>query len=372
MNRTDFLIALIGISALVAGCEKGATAVTAPAPETSRDPGVHSAHIADAQKQYLSIEAVAVSQVVDLLALPGRVTFRPQAQSAIGATTAGRVVAVLVQAGQVVKAGTELLTIESADAGTARATLDQAATRLGSAESVFRRQVEMVEKGVGLEFERQEAEARLKEARAEYERARNAADLIGSGQGIRVTVRAPADGVVITIRTAVGATVAPGGEALLELGDPARLQVVAQVPEGDLRRISVGQEAGVELPALAARVAARVENFNPRVDPESRRSQVYLALSKRIDGLRAGMLAQVALRVGAKADVLVPVSAVLIKDGKRRVVYVEREDGSFEAREVQTGRNQDGQVVILQGLTAGERVVVRGALLLDTQAEQLL
>src|SRR5947207_9953357 len=170
MNRTDFLIALIG-SALVAGCEKGATAVTAPAPETSRDPGVHSAQIADAQKQYLSIEAVAVSQAVDLLALPGRVTFRPQAQSAIGATTAGRVVAVLVQAGQVVKAGTELLTIESADAGTARATLDQAATRLGSAESSFRRQVEMVEKGVGLEFERQEAEARLKEARAEYERS---------------------------------------------------------------------------------------------------------------------------------------------------------------------------------------------------------
>ena len=40
-----------------------------------------------------------------MLALPGRVTFRPQAQSAVGATTAGRVVAVLVQAGQVVKAG---------------------------------------------------------------------------------------------------------------------------------------------------------------------------------------------------------------------------------------------------------------------------
>src|SRR6266581_644643 len=111
MNRTNFFVALIGLSLLAAGCEKGSTAV-----------------IAEAQKQYLSIEAVAVSQVVDLLALPGRVTFRPQAQSAIGATTAGRVVAVLVQAGQVVKTGTELLTIESADAGTARATLDQAAT----------------------------------------------------------------------------------------------------------------------------------------------------------------------------------------------------------------------------------------------------
>ena len=367
MNRTKFFFALIGLSALVAGCEKG-SAVPAPA----RDAGARPAQVSDAQKQYLSIEAVDVSQAADLLELPGRVTFRPQAQSAVGATTAGRVVAVLVRAGEVVKAGTPLLTVESADAGAARAALDQAATRLGSAESVFRRQVEMVEKGVGLEFERQEAEARLKEARAEHERARNAADLIGSGQGIRVTVRAPADGVVIAIRAAVGATVAPGGEALVELGDPTRLQVVAQVPEGDLRRIVVGQEAEVELPALAARVSARVENFNPRVDPESRRTQVYLALSKRIEGLRAGMLAQVALRAGAKTGISVPVSAVLIKDGRRRVVYVERADGAFEAREVRTGQNRDGRVAILQGLTAGERVVVRGALLLDTQAEQLL
>ena len=176
----------------------------------------------------------------------------------------------------------------------------------------------------------------------------------------------------MSIRVAAGATVAPGGEALLELGDPSHLQVVAQVPESDLGRIAVGQDAEVELPALAARIAARVENFNPRVDPESRRTQVYLALAKRIDGLRAGMLAQVALRVGAEKGISVPVSAVLIKDGKRRVVYVERTDGAFEARDVQTGHNRDGRVVILQGLTAGDKVVVRGALLLDTQAEQLL
>src|SRR5258708_36556303 len=110
---------------------------------------------------------------------------------------------------------------------------------------------------------------------------------MGCGEGIGVRVRAPGDGVVITIRAAVGATVAPGGEALLELGDPTRLQVVAQVPEGDLRRIAVGQEADVELPALAARVAARVENFNPRGGPQSRRSQVTLAVPKRIGGLRA-------------------------------------------------------------------------------------
>jgi cobalt-zinc-cadmium efflux system membrane fusion protein len=291
----------------------------------------------------------------------------------------GRVAAVLVRAGEVVKAGAPLIAIDSADAAAGRAALDQAATRLASAENMFKRQVEMVEKGVGLEIDRQEAEARLKDARAEHERARHTAGLIGSGQGIRFTVRAPSDGVVMAIRVAVGASVVPGGDALLEIGDPNRLLVVAQVPEGELRRISVGQEAEIELPALGVRVAARVENFSPRVDPESRRAQLYLALAKRTGstadaavGLRAGMLAQVSLRVAREEGLSVPTTAVLIKDGKRRVVYVEAADGKFEARDVQTGRNQDGRVMILRGLKPGERIVVRGALLLDTQAERLL
>jgi len=136
--------------------------------------------------------------------------------------------------------------------------------------------------------------------------------------------------------------------------------------------VAVGQEAELEFPALATRVMARVENFNPRVDLESRRTQVYLALAKRPDGLRAGMMVQVALRVRAEAGISVPVSAVLIKDGKRRVVYVARPDGTFEPREVQVGRSRDGRVTIVEGLSAGETIVVRGALLLDTQAEQLL
>jgi membrane fusion protein, heavy metal efflux system len=382
MNQSLVFLAITAASlalAGVSGCDKKASQEGAPDKKAATEADRKSLQVPAGQKQFLVIEPAGAAQAGDVLSLPGRVTFRPQAQSAVGAAVSGRVSAVLVRAGEVVKAGAALLTIDSADAAAARAALDQAATRLASAESVHRRQVEMVEKGVGLEFERQEAEAKLKEARAEHERARQAAGLLGGGQGIRFTVRAPADGVVMAIRVSVGASVAPGGDALLELGDPNRLQIVAQVPEGELRRIAVGQEAEVELPALALKVAARVENFSPRVDPDSRRAQLYLALAKRTGSgadpavdLRAGMLAQVVLRIDAEAGITVPVTAVLIKDGKRRVVYVERADGSFEAREVQTGRNRDGRVAILQGLKPGERIVVRGGLLLDTQAEQLL
>ena len=372
MHRFTIAAAVFAFSILVTGCGNDVAPAAAAKPGAVPDSAAKAVPLRPEQRQFLTIEVVGTKQGSDVLALPGRVTFRPQAQSAVGAPVAGRVAAVLVRAGEAVKAGAPLLAIDSADAAAARATLDQAATRLASAESVFRRNVEMTERGVGLQAERQEAEARLKEARAEHERARQAVNLIGGGQGSRITVKAPADGVVVAVRVAVGATVAPGGEALLELGDPSRLQVVAQVPESDLARVAVGAEAEVELPAIAARVPARVENFSPRVDADSRRAEVYLALAKPVGGLRAGMLVQVSLRVGAGAGLAVPVTAVLIKDGKRRVVYVERPDGTFEAREVRTGFSRDGQVGILEGLAPGDRVVVRGALLLDTQAEQLL
>ena len=161
MNRHKVFIALIVLSMFVTGCGKGGPPDTTSKSVSAPDPSAKSVPVSAAQKQFLTIEAVSASQTADVLALPGRVTFRPQAQSAVGATAAGRVVAVLVQAGQVVRAGAPLLIIESADAAAARATLDQAVTRLSTAENVFRRQVEMVEKGVGLEVERQEAEARL-------------------------------------------------------------------------------------------------------------------------------------------------------------------------------------------------------------------
>jgi cobalt-zinc-cadmium efflux system membrane fusion protein len=375
MKQTVEYLAIAAIAGLLfaaSACSKKDAPAAAAEVKSAPRTGPRSVEVPAAQRQFLAIEAAGASRDGDVLALPGRVAFRAQAQSAVGAPVPGRVAAVLVRPGERVKAGAALLAIDSADAAAGRSALDQAATRLSSAENMFKRQAEMVDKGVGLEIDRQEAEARLKEARAEYARASHAAGLIGAGQGNRFTVRAPADGVVMAIRVAAGASVAPGGDALLELGDPNRLQVVAQVPEGEMRRVAVGQEAEVELPALALRVTARVESFSPRIDPDSRRAQLYLTLAKGAEGLRAGMLAQVTLRVTGEEGLSVPVSAVLIKDGRRRVVYVERPDGAFEARDVQTGRNRDGRVMILQGLQAGERIVVRGGLLLDTQAEQLL
>jgi len=377
-----FIVAVtLGFTLLLAACDRAPHAAKNDAAPSSSpanaksgtaESGKPAAKLSAEQKKFLTVITVGEAKDDETLSLPGRVSFRPQAQSVIGAPVAGRVVAQLARAGEIVKAGTPLLVIESADAASMRAAADQAATRLTAAEQAHRRHTEMVAKGVGLEAELQEAEARLKDARAENDRARHSLSLIGAGNGARIAVSAPTAGVVLAIKAAVGASVVPGGDPLLELGDPSQLQITAQVTESDLRRISIGQEADIDIPALSTKGKARVDSISPRVDPDSRRAPVYLNLLKRVDNMQSGMLAQILLRVRRESSVSVPTAAVLIRNGRERVVYVEKTDGSFEARPVKTGAINDGNVVILNGIRSGDRIVTQGALLLDTQAELLL
>ena len=77
-------------------------------------------------------------------------------------------------------------------------------------------------------------------------------------------------------------------------------------------------------------------------------------------------------RLSGQGEMLIPITAVLIKDESRSVVYVQRSDNEFEARTVQLGRPTRGMVPVISGLKPGEKIVVKGGLLLDGAANQLL
>ena len=125
MRKNHPALALILLTAFVAGCGKGTEHAAkqhaaAAAKDGKAGAPEKSVTLTAPQKQFLTIEAVGTAQSGEALLLPGRVTFRPQAQSSVGATVAGRVVAQLVRAGEVVKAGTPVIIIESVDASAAR------------------------------------------------------------------------------------------------------------------------------------------------------------------------------------------------------------------------------------------------------------
>jgi cobalt-zinc-cadmium efflux system membrane fusion protein len=171
----------------------------------------------------------------------------------------------------------------------------------------------------------------------------------------------------------VGATVQPGGDPLVEVGNPRGLWVIADVPEGEVSEAAKAKVVEVNIAALNLELPGRIAGVAPRSDPDTRRTAIYVELARAPEGLRAGLLVQV--KIGAAsggAELWLPVTAVLLKDGGRRVVYVEGQDGHFAARKIETGEERDGRVRVLKGLEPGERVVMRGALLVDREAEQLL
>jgi cobalt-zinc-cadmium efflux system membrane fusion protein len=342
-----------------------ANAATTPASKDLKLP--------DASRKFLTVEPVGGAEPAGGRAYFGRIAFRPKALSAVTAPFAGRIASVLVEPGQRVRAGAALFTIESGDVLQLRSSLEQARIKLQTAEVVLARQDEMMKRGVGLEVERFDAEMKVREARSEAERAARNAELAGAGSGTQLSVRSPVDGVVVSVKATRGATVQPGGDPLVEVGNTGGLWVVGDVPEGEAAQLAIGQKAEVQISALNLTLASRVAGIAPRSDPETRRAQFYVELERAPADLRAGLLVRISLAAKpTPGELWLPVTAVLLKDGGRRVVYVEDKDNRFAAREVEVGDERGGQVRVLKGLQAGERVVMRGALLVDREAEQLL
>nr|MDQ3032467.1 efflux RND transporter periplasmic adaptor subunit [Myxococcota bacterium] len=194
---------------------------------------------------------------------------------------------------------------------------------------------------------------------------------LGRGAAASVVVRAPIAGTVLDRRASVGATVGAGGDPLLVIGEPGAVWIVSEVFERELPLVHEGAPAQVSIASVAQPLAARVLSIGGAVDPRTRRAPVYLALDDEgASGLRAGMYARASIEV-AEGGIGIPTSAVLVREGGHTVVYVAHDERTFFAREVEIGAPAAGRAPVLAGLERGDRIVVRGALLLDGTADLL-
>jgi Cu(I)/Ag(I) efflux system membrane fusion protein len=111
-----------------------------------------------------------------------------------------------------------------------------------------------------------------------------------------------------------------------------------------------------------------VEYVYPDVDPATRTVKVRFSVQNRNHKLRPGMIANVTVHGGPRREtVMVPGEAV-IRTGSRDVVIVEEAGGRFRAQEVALGLDSGDEVEVREGLSAGERVVVSGQFLIDSEA----
>lgn len=182
----------------------------------------------------------------------------------------------------------------------------------------------------------------------------------------RVTVVAPASGIVTELAAREGMTVAAGAP-LLAISGVRSVWLNAEVPEGAAARVRPGTAVTASTPAWPGDTFhGKVEALLPQVDPGTRTLVARIGLANHDGKLTPGMFASVDIAGSARQSLLVPSEAV-IRTGERAVVIVAQQ-GRFVPVEVGTGREAGGSIEILSGLEAGQQVVASGQFLIDSEA----
>ena len=183
------------------------------------------------------------------------------------------------------------------------------------------------------------------------------------------TLRSPANGVVLE-KPAIQGKRFMAGDVLYQIADLSRVWLLAEVFEQDLGQVRIGQSANIRVDAYPEKVfSGKVTFIYPTVTAESRTAKVRIELANPQALLKPSMYARAEfISTRGKGQALtVPDSAVL-DTGTRQVVLVQRGEGRFEPRPVKLGMRGDGYIEVLEGVKAGENVVVSANFLIDAES----
>ena len=292
---------------------------------------------------------VAVEEVVG--------TVRPKLRSAIEAKVSGRIEQMIAVPGLRVKRGDLLAQL---DAREIQAKLDQAIAARDQAEGDLIRYSKLIAQHTITQQEFEATQARARIARAS---ATESETMLGYTKII-----APFNGVITGKLADVGDLAAPG-KPLIEMEDPQALRFEADVPEAIIARIDPGAVLPVRIGGQPE-ISGTVTEISPAADSNSRTFLVKLDLPQST-GLRGGQFGRVEVPVGESSVLRVPVGAVLLR-GQMEIVFVIDKDRAL-LRLVKTGRRIGGELEIVSGLEAGEKVVTdHPAQLTDGQRVEII
>lgn len=345
----------IALASMLAACGK-------PAPQDQNNAQQQAA------KPALAVNVAHLSQHVWPRIATASGAVQPWQEASVGTEVNGlKLAEVLVNVGDVVRQGQLLARLSDetvrADVAAQRATLAEAEASAAQAAGEARRAHELDKSGaisqqdlIQYDTQAKTAAAKLAAARAQYD-----------SQQLRLRytrVVAPDDGVISARTTTVGAVVSSGTE-LFKLIRKNRLEWRAEMHGDVLPRIQPGQ--AVRLRRMDGGVVeGRVRQVAPTVDANTRNGLVYVDLPPQAtaSGVKAGMYLSGDVLLGDAPAATLPESAVFSRDGYDYVMVLTAQNRVRQTK-VTVGRRQDGQVEIVQGIGAGDGVVVAGAAFLS-------
>ena len=187
-----------------------------------------------------------------------------------------------------------------------------------------------------------------------------------------VDITSPADGFIIARNVSEGQRFDKGTE-LYRIADLSRVWVLADLfeNEAELIKIKPGQNVAIALPYQKKNLQATVSNIIPQFDTISRTLKVRLEADNPEFALKPDMFVDVEIPVNLPPTLVIPVDAIL-DSGCRKTVFVDRGNGFFEPRDIETGWRIGGKAEIVKGLMPGERIVISGTFLVDSESRMKL
>lgn len=270
-----------------------------------------------------------------------------------------RVTALNVDVGQYVKKGQILLQLDhrtlDSELAQADASLRQAQASQELARLNYQRSEKLAAEKLISESSLDELRANRLNAEAQTATARAARD---SAQLRRdfADLRAPADGLISKRLVQPGQVVSAGSE-LLRLIRDGRLEWRAELPEDQLAGVAVGNP--VQLPYAGQTITGRIRAVTPGVDAQTRTGTVYADLPEP-GTLKQGIYVEGRIVTGDGEVLTIPTAAIVQRDGHSYVFSVNDKQQATRHR-VRTGQALQGRTAILEGLKAGDKVVVDGA-----------
>lgn len=184
----------------------------------------------------------------------------------------------------------------------------------------------------------------------------------------RLPLRAPVSGIVAELNVREGMTVMAGAP-MFRINGIDTVWVNAEVPEAVAAQVREGTAVEARAAALPGTVLkGKVGAVLPAVEAATRTLTARVELANPGHRLVPGMFVTVQFAPTARSEALIIPSEAVIQTGTRSVVMVAQEGGKFTPVSVETGAESDGRTEILKGLQAGQKVVVSGQFLIDSEA----
>lgn len=323
-------------------------------------------HVTEAEvvRPALVVQVQTIDTAVNAYAGEVRARYEP----ALGFRIPGKIARRLVDAGDQVKAGEVLASLDPADvrlqAQASEAQWQAAEADLELAKSERERAAALVERKLVSQsvFDTRDsawraASARAEQARAQWDVARNQAGY--------AELRAPKDGVIVARHAEAGQVVA-AGQAVFILAERGDREVAIAIPEQQIAQLQIGQAVAVELWAQpGSRFPGRIRELSPAADPQTRTYAARVALSAGAELAELGQTARVyAAQPGAKAISTLPLAAITADSGSAFVWVLDPATSTVHRQQVSTGPYREIDVPIIDGLRAGSWVIAGGTHLL--------